>query len=413
MILLASGVAQADVAGSGGASKVNARQLMRMVETAYEDVHRAAQESDGGLRNKPFWASLDRMGRALEEVGTSLRTRDARFFQDLERGSVALGELKVVWARSGGNAPEVTRGLRLLSSSYRLLRRTYGGEHVRARRGGGLTDRERQRFERIQAAQRDFAARLESLREKARERRDQAMLAEMDRLIAEAYRIAAVPANLDTYLNTLIASDEMRGEWAGNRYYAEPADKADWMAADQVVEDLYVESQVGHVFTVDLGKAEDWSFLDETTAAPGEGAPAVASGAVQIYEPGGETVFSGEPEAEAFEEVSEEPVEEALAEEVLTEEALPEEAPAAEAIEEDLPAEAEEALDPQEEILDPQEPAAEILEEDLPVEDVEVVILEGEEGQVPEDAAEPGKAAAEPETGPESPEPPASPPPMG
>ncbi|HSF43898.1 MAG TPA: hypothetical protein VLT87_29170, partial [Thermoanaerobaculia bacterium] len=110
LILLASGVAPADVAGSGGAPKVNARQLMRMVETAYEDVHRAAQESDDGLRNKPFWASLDRMGRALEEVGTSLRTRDARFFQDLERGSVALGELKVVWARSGGNAPEVSRG---------------------------------------------------------------------------------------------------------------------------------------------------------------------------------------------------------------------------------------------------------------------------------------------------------------
>ncbi|HSF43901.1 MAG TPA: hypothetical protein VLT87_29185, partial [Thermoanaerobaculia bacterium] len=110
LILLASGVARADVAGSGGAPEVNARQLMRMVETAYEDVHRAAQESGGGLRNKPFWASLDRMGRALEEVGTSLRTRDARFFQDLERGSVALGELKVVWARSGGNAPEVSRG---------------------------------------------------------------------------------------------------------------------------------------------------------------------------------------------------------------------------------------------------------------------------------------------------------------
>jgi hypothetical protein len=289
----------------------------------------------------------------------------------------------------------VSRGLRLLSSSYRLLRRTYGGEHVRARRGGGLTDRERQRFERIQAAQRDFAARLESLRQKARERKDQAMLAEMERLIAEAYRIAAVPANLDTYLNTLIASDEMRGEWAGNRYYAEPVDKADWMAADQVVEDLYVESQVGHVFTVDLGKAEDWSFLDETTAAPGQGAPpAVASGAIQIYEPGGETVFSDEPEAEVFEEVSEEPVEEALAEEALTEEALTEEIPAAEVIEEDLTAEAEEAPVPE-------EPAAEITEEDLPVEDVQVIVLEGEDGEVPEEAE------------PESTEPPASPPPMG
>lgn len=396
LILLASGVARADVAGNGQAPRVNARQLMRMVETAYEDVHRAAQASDGGLRNRPFWASLDRMGQTLEEVGTSLRTRDARFFQDLERGSVALGELKVVWARSGGTAPGVDRALRLLSSSYRLLRRTYGSEQLRARRGGGLSDRERQRFDRLQAAQRDFASRLESLRQKARERQDREMLAEMERLIAEAYRIAAAPATLDAYLNTLIATDEIRGEWAGNRYYAEPADKADWMAADQVVEDLYVDSQVGHVFTLDLGKAEDWSFLDETTEPPVEGVPAVASEAIQIYEPSGETVLSEpEPEAEVFEE---EPAEE----NVIVYEAPVEEVPEAEAeteaIEEDLPAEPVEIV---EEAPVSEEPAAEITEEDLPIEDVQVLVLEGEEGEAPEEA----------ET--ESPEAPASPPPMG
>lgn len=373
LILLTSGVARAE------APRVNARQLMRMVETAYEDVHRAAQGADSGLRNKPFWASLDRMGQTLEEVGMSLRTRDARFFQDLERGSVALGELKVVWARSGGNAPQVDRGLRLLSSSYRLLRRTYGSEQLRARRGGGLNDRERQRFERIQAAQRDFAVRLESLRQKARERQDREMLAEMERLIAEAYRIASAPATLHSYLSTLIVTDEIRGEWAGNRYYAEPADKADWMAADQVVEDLYVDSQVGHVFTLELGKAEDWSFLDETTEPPVEETAAVASGAVQIYETSGDTVLS-EPEPEVFEEPA--------LENVIVYEAPVEEVAEAEVSEEDLSAEAE-------------EPAAEITEEDLPVEDVEVLILEGAEGEVPEDA------------GPESQEPPASPPPMG
>lgn len=380
LILLASGVARAE-----GDSKVNARQLMRTVETSYENVHRAAQGADPGLRNKPFWASLDRMGQTLEEVGTSLRTRDARFFQDLERGSVALGELKVVWARSGAKAPEVDRGLRLLSSSYRLLRRTYGSEQLRARRGGGLTDRERQRFERIQTAQRAFAARLETLREKARERRDRELFAEMERLIAEAYRVAAAPESLHSYLNTLIVSDEIRGEWAGNRYYAEPADKADWMAADQVVEDLYVESQVGHVFTVDLGKTDDWSFLDETTAPPVEDGSTPTVSAIQVYEPAGDTILSEPEAAEVFEE---EPVEENV---IVYEAPVEEEEPAVEAIEvieEETPA--------------AEEPVAEILEEDLPVEDVEVIVLEGEEGEAPEDAAEP-----------ESEEPPASPPPMG
>jgi hypothetical protein len=381
-IILTSGAARAE--------GVNARQLMRMVESAYEDVHRAAGAE--AARNRPFWASLDRMGKSLEEVGASLRTRDARFFQDLERGSVALGELKVVWARSGGNVPEVDRGLRLLSSSYRLLRRSYGGENLRARRGGGLTERERQRFERLQKAQRAFASRLEVLRRKAEERKDRAMRAEMDRLIDEAYRIATAQATLDAYLNTLIASDEMRGEWAANRSYAEPADQAEWVAADRVVEEMYVESQVGHVFTVDLGKTEDWSFLDETTEAPGDPVPAVASGAVQIYEPAGEAL--SEPV-----EILEEPFDEEVvfSEEILEEEPVAEpaeEIPAAEEIEEEAPAEDELPAE-DEAVLDEAAPEEILIqEEDLPVEDVEIVI-EGED------------------TAPESPEEPASPPPMG
>jgi hypothetical protein len=245
----------------------------------------------------------------------------------------------------------VDRGLGLLASSYRLLRRAYGSEAARHQRGGALSESERQRFERIQAAQRDFAARLEVLRRRAEERRDRATVAELDRLIAEAYRIASAPLTLESYLNALIATDEMRGEWVGNRFYAEPADKADWAAANQVVEELHVEAEVGHLFVMELGKVGDWSQLDEPAELPpapdaGTGAPAV-----QVFVPVAEPVAEG---VEIFEEAVEE-------------ETGVEEIPAMEAAAGAPVEEAEEGTAVEEEVLEEEV----IEEEDLPIENVE------------------------------------------
>jgi hypothetical protein len=383
VLLLAAGVARpaAAVRSPSEARQVNARQLMRMVESAYEDLMRAAQLSGGGrldarvARNRPFWSSLDRMGRSVEEVGTALRARDARFFQALERGSLALGELRVLRARSGASAPEVDRALSLLASSYRLLRRGYGAEQARYERGGALSDSERQRFERIQAAQRELAGHLEVLRRKAGERRDRATVAELNRLIAEAYRIASAPATLDSYLNALIAADEMRGEWNGNRFYAEPADKAEWQAASQVVEELHVEAEVGHLFVVDLGSAGDLSQLDELTDLPVP--PEAAAPAVQVFVPDEEEVV----------------VEEAAGEGVAPAGILLEEIPAVEEATEAPAGELEEV---------------EAVEEAAPVEEG-VSILEDEvieEEDLPVEEGEPSPAASgepPPETGPPPP----------
>lgn len=262
----------------------NARQVLRIVESAYEDTMRAAQASGSGLdartaRNRPFWSALDRVGVAVEDVGRALRARDERFFQALERGSRALGELRVVWSRAGVRSREVEHGVRLLSSSFRLLRGSYGSEHLRSRRGGGLTAAERQRFERIQAVQARFAERLEALERKAAARRDRTTAAEMARLLTEAERIASAPMTVNAYLNALIASDEMQGEWDGNRYYADPVDRQDWLAANAVMEDLYADSQVGHVFALDLG------HLDEETELAGDlGDSSGGGGEVQVFQ---------------------------------------------------------------------------------------------------------------------------------
>jgi hypothetical protein len=290
VLLLASltaGAAQASA--SVQARTVDARQLLGLAEAGLAGSLRAAQASQGRLdrsrpEQRPLWSALDKMDAALRRVRAGIHSGGEGFFRALEDGSVALGELRVVWARTGVPDAGVSEGIRILSGSYRLLRTGYGREAIRFRQGTGLTEAERQRFLRIQQAQQRFADLLRELQERAQKRGDEAMLAELRRMAEDARRIAAAELTLRAYLNALMIGDAQRGEWTGNNWYASPEDSSEWLEADAMVEELYVEEDVGHVFALDLGnlgnlQAPDPAYLEEPTELPES-----LTSAMEVYE---------------------------------------------------------------------------------------------------------------------------------
>jgi hypothetical protein len=278
ILLLAASAAQ------GAVRKADARTLLGLAETGLSQTCRAAQASGGRLdrsrpEQRPFWSALDKMGTALQLVGTGMAARDSSFFRALEDGSAGLAELKVVWARTGVSDEAVSGALRVLSTSYGLLRTGYGREAVRYRMGSGLLPAERARFLRIQRTQERLAQVLRDLEERVRRRGDEAMRAELGRMAEEAWRVAAAGVTLDAYLNALMISDAQRGEWTANTQYASADDRSQWLEAGAVVEDLYVESDIGQVFMVDLGDIQEPQEPQEpavsdtpvvTTLAPSE-----------------------------------------------------------------------------------------------------------------------------------------------
>lgn len=386
--------------------KADARQLLQLAEKGLSGAMLAAGaagSSEGRLarsraEQQPFWSAMDKMAAALDRVRAGMNGREQRFFRSLERGSEALGELRVVWARTRVADPGVSEGLRILSDSYELLRSGYGREAVRNRQGAGLTDAERQRFFRIQRAQERFAESLRVLQEKARQRHDAAMLAELQRMADEANRIAMARISLEAYLNALMIADAQRGEWTGNSRFAPAEDRSEWLEAGAVVEELYTEQDVGQVLMVNLGNVgtdsglEDtgttveveepiaMTYLDEPTEVPDS-----LVSAVEAFEPAGDV--------DPFEE------EEALAEEEM------EEAADSDLEVYDDVVEGEEGA---EEIVDETTVEAELI--DLPAEDAETVesveIIEVEDLPVPSEEKapepkEPGKLPAKKETAPE------------
>jgi hypothetical protein len=163
------------------------------------------------------------------------------------------------------------------------------------------------------------------LRDEAHRRRDRATAAELDRFRAEAQRIAWARLDLESYLNALISAGELRGEWEADRPYVRKAAAPKKLAAaDQAVEDLYVDSDIGQVFTLNLGSE------GETPNAGGD--------ALQVYQAvDGEAgvVAVSESDGSVGSDGSEEDAEEAAVQEPATEteEVAPEPAEDQEAVE--------------------------------------------------------------------------------
>lgn len=307
--------------------RVTARQLVRTVDSALGDLAKTSGLDPKDPKAAPFWSTLNGLRVRVLMIESALARRDGEFFTLLDQGSTDLGALRVAWARAGANNPQAVQNLRIASVSYRTLRANYGREGIRLRQGGGLSEAEQRQLQRLQRAQRRFAESLRVLREQARQRNDRVTVAELDRFHSEAERIVLAPATLESYLNSLIASSEVRGEWEANAaYLKQDASPEDFVVANEMVEDLYVESDIGHVFTADLGDADgDSGFLDQEVVVSQDAQ--VEAEAVQIYELGDDTVAEEEAPVE----------EESAAVVVVPVEDVPEAAaPEEEIVEEDL-----------------------------------------------------------------------------
>ncbi|HTG34832.1 MAG TPA: hypothetical protein VLB76_18070 [Thermoanaerobaculia bacterium] len=289
-------------AGWADLPMVTARGIVRQVDTALAGATQAAKDPRTGVdpRNPkyaPFWSALQALQDRVGRIEGSLSPRTGEFFLLVDQGSTDLGELRVAWARTGVKNARIAEEIRSASSAYRGLRAYFGREGVRQRQGGPLNAAERQQFQRLRQAEARLAERLRFPRDQARRRGDAATAAELERFRAEAERIAQASADLSSYLNALIAAGEMRGEWHANApYIRKTAPAAEWAAADETVQDLYADADIGQVFTVDLG------------AMPPDGVAEVEAptggGGVQAYQDSGEMVVL-EPIVTSVDEVSE------------------------------------------------------------------------------------------------------------
>jgi hypothetical protein len=254
------------------ARTVGARQLLAIAKGGLTT---AAQAANGPLdpaqaRNRPFWNAVDAMGRSLDAVETAFVAKSPSFFDTLGGGSRALAELKAVWSHAGVDDPAVRSGLETLSTSYQLLRGSYGWEALRRQQGGSLTADEQRRFQALQQTEAALASRLTALRYQEAQAGQRQAAADLARLVAQARRIAQAERTLDAYLAAQASAQALEGEWAGDSRAAQPAARKIWKKAAPLIEDLATDSNVGFVFSTDLSKVDGWAPLEAPVEVPAD-----------------------------------------------------------------------------------------------------------------------------------------------
>src|SRR5436853_66762 len=103
-------------AAAQAARTVVARQLLAIARGGLTAAASAAEGplDPGATKNRPFWAAVDAMGRALDAVASTFLAKDPAFFGALSAGSRSLAELKAVWAHATPpvvDSPAITSGL--------------------------------------------------------------------------------------------------------------------------------------------------------------------------------------------------------------------------------------------------------------------------------------------------------------
>ncbi|HTQ79649.1 MAG TPA: hypothetical protein VMM92_06610 [Thermoanaerobaculia bacterium] len=283
-------------AGKAAAATVDARQLLTLAKNGLSATSRAAALAldRAQAKNRPFWSALDGMSRALDTVETDYLSKSPSFFDALGAGSRALATLETFWADTGVDELHgmgVSSGLQTLSTSYSLLRGSYGPEALRRQQGGSLTSQEQQRFQALQQNQAALARQLAALRTQAQRANDRQAAANLSRLIAQAQSIAQAEVTLEAYLAAQMSLEILQGEWSAAAQTAKPALRKAFKKTSSQVEDLSTDKSVGFVFTTDLSKVDGWAPLDTPVEVPEgvdlgtsltETTPAVSSEAAEI-----------------------------------------------------------------------------------------------------------------------------------
>lgn len=220
---------------TAAARKATAEQLIGDAEKATAFLAKTLKDSADktldakNVKQQPFWAALKRTSVTLEKIKTQLKARDPRFFETLNEGTQNAAELRSFYPRTGIKNARVELGVKTLSNALVLLRRNYGREAIRIKRGGELTEAEKDEFLQVKESQRTLVENLKNL--EAQAAGNKLLAAEIKRMLSQLKIGIEAPLTLAAFHEARETLDVIEGEWNAYSYYVEPKFRGAWNAS--------------------------------------------------------------------------------------------------------------------------------------------------------------------------------------
>jgi hypothetical protein len=211
---------------------------------------------------KPFWTELTRAEAAAEAMAKGLKAKDAKAFHGIGKLGELLAGLRTTWRKTGVADKHVKEGVEAASNSLATLRRHYGKEALRRKKGGALSEKEQKTLAGLKAAQAKTAAMWVDLQKKAAAAGHARVAADLGRLVIESADLAKAEATVEGLLEALADMDRIEGEWAAYAYFVPQDLEVVWTETLKATEVVYAAADVAYVEIVDAVVVEDWAYLE-------------------------------------------------------------------------------------------------------------------------------------------------------
>ena len=320
-------------AADGKEAKQNAPQLVKDVLRATAFTGKAVKESGFDVKkieNRPFLDALRNVTESLKDADDRYQEKKKEdFLQGLSDATIACLEFKTVVDRMMIKDESLKRGVTAVISGVSLIEKNYGPEALLLRKGGALSDKEKDELQKMKAQQQEILSRLNDLRGRGKD--DPSLLATIDDMEKRSHEISASEPTMTGYVAALRASAVISAEaralstTTGGKY--DVLWEAIGMSLDMLDTIVTTKSQ-------DVGPLVDWSMFDTPidTSLESQIFVTITDAEVTQYHQFVEEVTDeGEEGAEVtdIEGVNEEPGDDEAGMDMPEEPAMPETVPAA------------------------------------------------------------------------------------
>ena len=192
--------------------------------------------SDKDPTAKPLLAASAQLSRQISELEALYGKKDDAFFKKLSETASTAGELEVVAPRLSKVNKPVNEAVKVIGNATNLLRKNFGKEAQRIKKGGELSASEKKQLAGLIAGQKKFSTQLGGLKAQAQKAGNKRLVSDLTILIDDSNRVSASPNTVIGLGDALLLVDYLEGRWEGYSYYVPPTYRTSWDSSYTLLE---------------------------------------------------------------------------------------------------------------------------------------------------------------------------------
>lgn len=163
---------------------------------------------------KPFWSGLKTINTNVDGMKKAIAAQDPNFFKILDASGRAVAQINDSAQLMRIRDKHVLNGVKALSISYHALRKNFGKEAARKKKGGELSAKEKEQLTQMQTEVKKLQSELQAMQGKVEAKKNPRLLSQINDLSKLASEVAGVKGtDVNAYTEMLYLLDYLSNDW--------------------------------------------------------------------------------------------------------------------------------------------------------------------------------------------------------